>query len=314
MMKKFLISLVTLLACTTNAFAALPAQMPDQFKITERFFSLTSTFDVESAEFKLGKVHRKFLSLNLEYDFYDNDEQLQAKARMRWIAWGPIFDITDGLDVPMGRVEQRIFTFFPTFDIISPAEQKQATAKLNFWGTKYTLKDPVTECEMATISRPFFHFFCDYWTVDILHQEILAQKDINPALFILIAAFQTDRDNWRRQQQIDDYNKNKNKYYTGNIAYADNESDESVVLLQQQLASFQENFENVQPTEADFEAVDAIVQDFSFDEEGLAALSDSQRSVVGMNQLMPLLSGEQLSATEKSALFHLMNAKIHEIK
>ncbi len=317
MLKKMMMSLVTLLTCATSAFAALPAQMPDQFTVTERFFSLTSTFDIESSHFKLGKVHRKLLSLKLEYDFYDNDEMLQAKARMRWLSWGATFDITDGLDVPMGRVEQRIFTFFPTFDIISPVEQKQATAKLNFWGTKYTLRDPVTEREMATISRPFFSFFYDCWTVDILDHYLMAEKNINPAMFILIAAFQTDRDNWRRQQQVQDeierQNK-KNRGYAGSLVTADSQADESMELLQQQLASLQGNFEDVEVTHADLEKVDHLVQNFPFNEESLAELSDNERMIEGMNQLVPLLSDDQLSHSEKGALFYLMHSKIQEMK
>lgn len=318
MLKKFMMSLATLLACTTSAFAALPAQMPDQFTVTEHFLSWTSTFDIESSHFKLGKVHRKLLSLKLEYDFYDNDEMLQAKARMRWLSWGATFDITDGLDVPMGRVEQRIFTFFPTFDIISPAEQKQATVKLNFWSTKYTLRDPVTEREMATISRPFFSFFYDCWTVNILDHHLMAEKNINPALFILIAAFQTDRDNWRRQQQVQDeldrQNKKKNGYYAGSIVTADSQSDESIELLKQQLAAFQGNFEDVEVTHTDIEKVDSLVQNFPFNEESLAELSENERIVEGMNQLVPLLNDDQLSHSEKGALFYLMHSKIQEMK
>ena len=181
--------------------------------MTQRWLSWTTTFDIETDQMKLGTVHRKFFSLSpVRYDFYDYAENLQAYATMRWFSWGATFDVADAKDQPIGTVEQRIFTFFPTFDIISPQGHILATAKMNFWGTTYSIKDPVSQEEMATLWRPFLRLK-DNWLVTLTNPELYAQRQIDPRLFILVMAFQTDREAWaaereRRRRALDSMESN----------------------------------------------------------------------------------------------------------
>lgn len=194
-MRKLLFALCVFYTLGVQAFADLP----DEFYITQRWFSFTLSFDIETDDFTLGTVHRKFLSLKTEYDFYDENETLQAKAKIRWISLGAIFDITDAQDQPLGRVEEHLLSIFPTFDIISPQNEVLAIAKMNFWGTVYSLKDPQTNEEMVTMSRSFIRVK-DNWVVKITNPELFASKQIDPRLFITLMAFQTDSDYWKKQQ------------------------------------------------------------------------------------------------------------------
>lgn len=61
-----------------------------------------------------------------------------------------LFDILDGNDQPLGTVEQRLLHFLPTFENFSPSSQKLAKAKLNFWGTTYTVTYPIDDHVIAT--------------------------------------------------------------------------------------------------------------------------------------------------------------------
>lgn len=183
-----------------KADASFPPPLPEQFYVTQRWFSLTLSFDIECPDYKMGCVHRRFFSFRTQYDFYDSDENLQAKAKLRWISFMPIFDLTDEFDQPLGRVEEHFFTFFNTFDIISPDDKVQAVAKLNFMGTQYTLTDPTTNEVMATLSRSFFRLK-DNWSVEILRPDLFEGRKIDPRLFITVMAFQTDMENWRKKQQ-----------------------------------------------------------------------------------------------------------------
>lgn len=199
LIKKMVIALAFLGSFDCYAFTNL--EMPEQFIITQKLLSWTSTFDIESKQFKLGKVQRRFFSLSIQYDFYDCFEQLRSTGRLRWLSWGNVFDVTDAQERLIGTVEERVLNFFPTFDIISPFGEKLATATINFWGTQYILKDPVTEQEMATLSRPFLSFQPN-WTIDVINPELFALKNIPPELFILIAVFQTDREYWNSQNAL----------------------------------------------------------------------------------------------------------------
>lgn len=285
MFRKILTSCLTLCALTGIAQAAVLDRVPDEFTVTQRWFSWTTDFDIETKNFKLGYVHRKFFSLALEYDFYDMDDSLLAKARMRWFSWGATFDVVDDLELPLGRVEEKIFTFFPTFEIISPANEILAIAKLNFWGTTYTLRDPVTSEPLATLYRPFFRLK-DNWTVNIVNTELFYQKQIDPRLFVILMAFQTDRDMWDAEQRNHDNNYNRS-IYTANYIEEDEE----------------------EPSEEDFQKIDALTTEILTNAPEDEINNEKERIQKGMNLLEPLLNSEELTPKEKKALSYLLEEK-----
>ena len=170
-----------------------PLQLPMEFTVSQRWLSWSSDFDIDTPDYKLGYVHCKVLSLLTQYDFYDNNDVLKAKGVMRWFSWGATFDVSDAQDALIGRVEERVLNFLPTFEIISPANNILAVAKLNVLGTTYTFTDPVSQREIATLQRSFWALKDD-WTMKITDPELFATKQIDPRLFILVAVFQSDSD------------------------------------------------------------------------------------------------------------------------
>src|SRR5436305_1534482 len=68
------------------------SEIPEKFYLKQRWFSWTTTFDVETDRLKLGTINRKLLSWTVEYNFYDFNELLLANARMRFFSFGAIFD------------------------------------------------------------------------------------------------------------------------------------------------------------------------------------------------------------------------------
>lgn len=196
-MKKYLLALFLF------AFASLKGffELPEEFYVTQRWISLTTTFDVATNTQKLGTVDRTFFSLRYEYNFYDFNNAHQAKARMRWFTFGAIFDVTDADGKILGSVNERILTLFPTFEIVSPSGEILAIASMNLWGTEYSLKDPASNQEIANLSRPFFRLK-DNWTVKVTNPSLLAEKKIDPRLFITVMAFQTDMDTWKNRDWL----------------------------------------------------------------------------------------------------------------
>lgn len=320
MFKKLFFTLTSFGLLAGSLTAQLPNPLPEEFTVLQRWFSWTSDFDIETKEYKLGHIHRKFMSWTVEYEFYDVYEQLEARAKARWFTWGATFDVTDALEEPLGTVEERIFTFFPTFDIISPIGQKLATAKMNFWGTRYTLTDPVTNLPMATLYRPFFRWKDD-WTVTIVNPVLFNQKQMDPRLFIIVMAFQSDREMWERQRRATDdlidaifnpnYSVQRLSAAAKTKAPVENDHSEGLKSLREQLDAHRDTLANVEPSETDFNTVEEIVEATlkaaentqSEEEQTELQKSENARLVLGLQNIMPLLSSDKLSSGQKSALF-----------
>jgi len=189
----FLLATVNLSAISWNEF-----EMPEEIHVTQRIFSFTQTFDIASNQYRLGIVHRKLLSLLPQYEFYDLDNVLQAKAKMRWLSFGATFDVTDIDNNQIAIVEEKMLTWFSTFTILSPRGEILATAKMNFWNTKYTVSSPLFDGPIAELSRPFLRLK-DNWKIKVLEKDAFKAGKIDPRVFMVVMAYQTDREYWSSQ-------------------------------------------------------------------------------------------------------------------
>ncbi|MCB1119442.1 MAG: hypothetical protein KDK65_05725, partial [Chlamydiia bacterium] len=113
-MKIFLMAFMISTALFGGSFDTIP----NEFFVTERWFSFSTTFDIETKAQKLGTVHRRIFSLTTQYDFYDWEQNLITNSRMRFFSFGVVFDVTDASGETLGTVNEKIFNFFPTFEII----------------------------------------------------------------------------------------------------------------------------------------------------------------------------------------------------
>ena len=286
------------------------------FFVNQHWFSFTNTFDIDSPNGKLGTIHRKFFSLAVQYDFYDVHEELQSSARMRFFSFGALFDVTDKNEGLLGTVEQKLFCFFPTFELFSSERYSLAIAKMNFWGTKYSLYDPRTNEQFAEMTRPFFRFR-DTWTVTLDFPGALKEKNIDPRLFMVVIAFQTDRDRWARQAYAQRYN-----HYQMNLAQLFVEDG-----LNLQLSDLRKNFEayrsslevgELELADEDVLFIENYVEDYltmadvdSFiDHEG--GNLQKERAYQGLKVLMPILDDGRLTDGQKKALFFMMDAYLNQ--
>lgn len=325
-MNKLLLTLLTL--CVT-AFTAVEAHeenhhvvvhppiatatevLPEEFTVTERWFSWTSAFDVETKTQKLGVVRRRIFSLTTQYDFYDTNEVHKSTARMRFFTFGAVFDVKTVDDVKLGSVEERIFTFFPTFRIFSPHGHILAQAKMNFWGTKYTLRSPYDDHIIAEMTRPFFSFR-DTWTMKVLDMPYFIEHEIHPHLFITIAAFQTDLDNWRRQAYAASNNGGLNNGWEyGSVAKNTKalKQDEvskyyaRVKSLKAVVDAAKDQVPQVEPSDEDREVAANIV------EETLENNTPQEAE----QTLAELLTGDALPKAQRSAMFLLLERQLKEM-
>lgn len=301
MLKKFLTALVLFLSSFSLSQAEPILEVPTQFFVKQHWFSLTNTFDIQSKDQKFGTIHRKFFSLMPQYLFYDVNEQLQATAKMRFFSVGPTFDIFDANEQPIGQVNERLFAFFHTFDLYRADGYHVAKAKFNLLGTKYTVKDPVTDEVIAYLWRKFFRLK-DNWTIDIVNQQHFIEKQIDPCMFMLVMAFQTDLDYWSKH--------NYSHSYYNNIPFLNEPVSTSTNLHSYRviLNSYRAELGNIEPTEADFIALDKFVEK-NWDESQLEM--DQESPDKGIVMLLPLLNSDDLTLGQRSVLFHLLDEELN---
>ncbi|MBA3722248.1 MAG: hypothetical protein H0W88_07595 [Parachlamydiaceae bacterium] len=297
-----------LFLCSQDLSAA--TAFPDEFYVRERWVSATTSFDIESKYEKLGTVHRKFFSLMPEYHLKNADQEMVAKARMRFWSFGAIFDVEDGQAQPLGTVEQRFSWFYPTFEIVSASHQKLARAQLNFWGTKYEIKDVGDDHIIATLTRPFFQFK-NNWTIQIKDHALISQKNIHPNLFLVIIAFQVDRENWRRSQ---------NKRNNNNNIFGSHEFELNSVEREQAPYYVQELKNNLELYQSTIIGSDPVDEDFSFIEnlaicnETDNCVEDDSNNYKKFKELIELLNSDELTASQKAALYLMLEQRLEDCK
>lgn len=327
MFKKIILLCMTFFCLKSQGIAFV--ELPDEFTVTQHWFSWTTAFTIGTKDMKMGTVHSKFFSLSwIQYDFYDNDEKLQASGKMRWFSWGATFDVTDAEEQSLGRVEKKFTWFFPTFHFISNTEQILAEACLNFWGTTFTVIDPVSQQTIATMHRNFLRLKDD-WTVNIINRDLFVQNGLDPRFFVIVMAFQSDDEAWNRQQ----HNKNNNIALVlgGNVRKSDFESkmtfikelktskskkpvEDQVEGLRILLNEYSHILPVIEPSEEDFESVDKAVTAKMEKENTVAEENESEFTYLerGFMMLLPMLDSDELSASQKNALFKMLDHRLNQ--
>lgn len=312
MIKKILL-LSTLTLCTYFTLKAdQTIEIPNKFYVKQHWFSLTNTFDIESKDKKFGTIHRKLFSLTPQYLFYDVNQEIHAIAKMRFFKLGATFDIFDREGLSLGKVDEKILTFFPTFDFYRADGYLAAKAKLNFWGTKYTVKDQDTEEVIAYLERSFFRFK-DRWTVTIVNPNLFAEKQMDSRMFILVMAFQTDRDHWSKYR----YQSSKDMEMalkTENLSFTGNSLPQAFEQYRLALEAHKEFIVMTQPTEVEIEELETMVENYLEQTAEMDEIHEerTQEKILerGISLLIPLLDSPDLSPGIKSALFLLLETQL----
>lgn len=197
-MKKQITTWLLILLMSGMARAELP--LDDKIYIKQHWLSMTTSYDIATKTQKLGTLYRRFLSLLLKYDFYDPFDKKIATAKSRFFSFSAHFDIYDTDNHLLGAANESLFAFFPTFDIYAEdGVTKLAKAKMNFWGTVFYIYDPLTNEQMAQLSRSFFRVKND-WTFQVTNKPLFEQKQIDKRVLVTVVAFQGDREYWQSQQ------------------------------------------------------------------------------------------------------------------
>ena len=213
---------------------------------------------------------------------------------------GAYFDVKNSEGNLLGTVEEKIFTFFPSFTIYSDGVNKLAQAEMNFWGTTFTVYDAATGEEIALMSRPFFRLKND-WTIKIINRELLKARNIDAKLLMIVLAFQGDQEYWIQQQQQNNIRNLKSSASTKvNIQAA----QEQINVL----ASDQDSNQNELPTKATLERIAK-----QLDSDYQNAENNSEKLDGFINFCREKIASEKTTGPEKKAIVYLLQKRMGNI-
>mgnify|MGYP000709283645 CR=1 FL=1 len=294
----------------------VPNRIPDDLYITEHWVSLTTSYNIETKTQKLGTLYRRFFSLLLTYDFYDPFDNKIAFARSKFFSFTAHFDVFDNNENYLGAADERLFAFFPTFDIYDrDGYTKLATASMNFWGTTFYIYDPITNKEMAYMSRSFFRLKND-WTFHVSDRALFDQKGIDPRVMMTVIAFQGDREYWESQNKKN-YLKKIN-HDNGAVQVADISSEQVNILLDKIAAvSQQEGLDNNQNFNE--KTVAAIANELENNYQSThatdnVAASTQERLNAFTDYCLNLVQSNSLSDEKKKTILFLLKTRLEAVK
>jgi uncharacterized protein YxjI len=189
-----------LLLALLLGMSSLPAltRLPEEFTVVERFISWTNTFDINTDLGTFALARKSFFSLTPTFTLEDDQGRPLASAKAHFFSWGTVADVTGPEGEIIGRIEEEVWRILPwaEYQLFDAEDHLVAIARMNFWGTHFNLFPPEDPDHIyATIERPFLRAFRDYWTVQVRDYAVFETGKIDPRLLIMIAVYQTDKDN-----------------------------------------------------------------------------------------------------------------------
>ncbi|MCW8408487.1 hypothetical protein OQJ13_05820 [Legionella sp. PATHC035] len=308
-MRNAIAILCSLFISINTSFALSNTEIPDEMYIKEHWISLTTSYDIETKTRKLGTLYRKFLSLLLTYEFFDPFDNKLAYARSKFFSLTAHFDVYDNFENFIGAADEKLFAFFPTFDIYGQdGYTKLAKASMNFWGTTFTIYDPVTDKEMATLYRSFFRLKND-WTFNITNKALFKQKDIDSRVLMTVIAFQGDREYWESTHQ------NNFKAIAKKSAPSNDVTAQQVNELLEKITAMskQEGLENIK--NPDPKMMDVVAKELENNYQQLhahdeTAQTNQEKLTAFVEYCLNLVQENTLTSEKKKAILFLLKTRL----
>lgn len=190
------ILLLSLSLIPTCCAAQTHLLIPNKFYIRENAIGITRHYDLESKEQKFAYLERHSTD-HKTYTLYDTQQDTLTKIYSHVLSQTTYFEIYDAEQKKIGMVEEYFYASYPSFNIyLGDNKFPTASAKMNFWGTTFTLKDVLTHQEIAELSRPYFRLQNE-WTVFIKEPVLLDKRRIDAKLLLSVVSIQCDEENWQ---------------------------------------------------------------------------------------------------------------------
>lgn len=176
--------------------------LPNEFLIDEKLIAIGNKFTIKSSNTIPGTIEEKIFSIGKTFTLYNDKHEPVAVAHERVLSWGVNIDVTDCNGQKLGSVHEEIiksmFHAFTTYSILDANDRVLAQSeKIDFISTDFQIFDK-SNTPVARIYRGAFQFLTDKWQVTIRSQ------DLDPRLYVFIAAYKTAADNEKSNNDDDD--------------------------------------------------------------------------------------------------------------
>jgi hypothetical protein len=180
----------------TVSFSQNHLILPNHFNVQETAISLSRNYAIFYKEKNIGSL-KKFQKPYEHYALFDENNQKLTEVTSHVLSQTTYFEILDDKRQKLGMLEEYFHASFPSFNIyLGENKFPAASAKMNFWGTTFSIKDALTHQEIAEMSRPYLRLKNE-WTIRIKEPIVLDKKRIDPKLLLSIIALQCDENNWQ---------------------------------------------------------------------------------------------------------------------
>jgi uncharacterized protein YxjI len=188
---------------SASAISCPTAGLPSKFKLKEQFFSFTTKLNLSGEGRPLGYVREKIISLTTSFDYYNEKDQLIAKASKAMFSWGSKLEVFDCDGKKIGSIQEEIFaslfSISTTYTIYNSLDKELAKSiKTEIAATNFKIKNK--DEQIAELHRPWFNI-TDSWSVEI-KKPILDSR-----LLVMIGAFKTASDNERKSKKNNHHKK-----------------------------------------------------------------------------------------------------------
>lgn len=317
-MKYLLAVLLSLVLCVNTGNAATTIQVPNQFVVSQHWISLATYFDINANKQSIAALYRKIVKSRLLYDLLDANGDNLAETQAKFDTANANFYIYDTNEIFLGSAEEPLYVFFPTFTVYGKSRtNKLAVAKMNFWGTTFTLLDSTSDKEFAVMTRPLFRDTND-WNVKITNKTLFDRLGINPKVFLTVVALQGDREYWRRGNSTSQQNAlipcEQISTTNETILPSDISPNQFNALLEQiNLIGAQQSL--ILATTPDPVAVESLANEL--EANYLSTLSPNDLQLTNMerftgftNYLLKLLASDRVPVSRKQLIWYLLKLRL----
>lgn len=183
-----------------RAQASSAPELPANFSLFEKFFTVMDALEIKSGDTTYGRVTERFWAWSKSFYYDDAQGRRVAEARARILALGSTVDVTDGAGNKIGTIKEEILKsllkVWTTYKLLDANDRQVASSeKVELFSTEITLKAPDGR-SIALLRRGFKENllrFTDRWDVSVYEPG-----RIDSRLLVMITAFKTSVDNDRR--------------------------------------------------------------------------------------------------------------------
>lgn len=279
-------------------------------------------YDLSFGKESCGKIYRTDDYMKIDFEYYDHQNQLQAKALMTEQSYSiNLFKILDPDNEIIGYVKKKERFFGTDFELLSPREELLAEGTIDFWGTYCTLNDLQHKTELAVVYSPYFSF-SPAWTLQRVNSTALKQNNIDDRVFTLFLSFLHETKTlFRKQQEANHaamffFMSQQHQINQGRKHLLSTTSNEGnpLIAMRNKLESFRPRFEGMDLLEKETNAVKKRVQKYLSHKKGSKQDCTLSKKIKGMNYLLPFLSNAKWSERERGALFNLLDHLLQELE